>query len=224
MAKLLLLPCLPAVAYGFIAGILGYVIINWSVFAINYVEVGPRCIAPAVDARHSTCCTCGHTLANSSDSAARFCSKMQASSWPFGWRHAAHRPPNPPPTPPTHPPTPTPPAPNRQATFFPGAAKDDETLTRAATWKIVRTKVGRGALAALPACCRAVFTARRAPGQAPRDVPTYHTRTGPHLPPHPQTFHLVEEEGSEGSDSGKEVSTHGTPSGIAAMAHEIPAV
>lgn len=99
---MIVMPMTYSVAYGFIAGILGYVIINWSVFAINYVE----------------------------------------------------------------------------ATFFPGAAKDDETLTRAATWKIVRTK----------------------------------------------TFHLVEEEGSEGSDSGKEVSTHGTPSGIAAMAHEIPAV
>ncbi|KAL4442024.1 hypothetical protein ABPG77_011285 [Micractinium sp. CCAP 211/92] len=96
------MPMTYSVAYGFIAGIIGYIIINWSVFAINYIET----------------------------------------------------------------------------TFFPGAAKGDETLTRSATWKIVRTK----------------------------------------------TFHLAEDEASEGSDNGKEVSTHGPPTGISNMAHEIPAV
>ncbi|KAL4443804.1 hypothetical protein ABPG75_011541 [Micractinium tetrahymenae] len=94
---IVVMPFTYSVAYGFIAGIIGYIIINWSVFAINYVETR----------------------------------------------------------------------------FFPGTAEQDSTLTHAATWKIVLTK----------------------------------------------TFNLIEDEASEGSDSGKEASTHGMPAG-----HEIPAV
>lgn len=60
-------PRLPAVAYGFIAGIIGYVIINWSVFAINYVEVGPSACGaasaaawrrPAPNGLHTICLAC----------------------------------------------------------------------------------------------------------------------------------------------------------------------
>lgn len=149
------------------------------------------------------------------------------------------------------------PRPHLQTTFFPGAAKGDETLTRAATWKIVRTKVGRarGLRCPLPPLAGMLFSCgmrqpRARPGTLPASRRTLAASTGrsrpackrwPSAPRHlsarappkrtiaaaappPQTFHLADDEGSEGSDSGKEVSTHGPPPGVASMAHEIPAV
>jgi hypothetical protein len=123
------MPMTYSVAYGFIAGIFGWILINGSVFCINFVQVW-------VCAGDGGGCAARFSHRALSHGAARSpqpcyhgfkppCQRQQTFSCAGHWAREQH-PRTPPPSP----------RPSWQSYFWPKS--EDPTLTRMATWKIAR--------------------------------------------------------------------------------------